>query len=196
MPIDYENESKQLHSGTGYGGPSLPWFNPSIGSHRIKILTEGQEYKTVYRNQEIQKVRFEIEVNGEKFNWGVSKGRTPSSLWGQLVVLGKAWGGLIGKQVSLIVKASTRRDGSSIKEYTVLESVNLQQAQSAAQPAAPVAPVATSMTNIREKLNASKGKMFVNEADALGSLGITADQLRTFVFAGLIEQRGNGYVVA
>ncbi len=124
--INYEAEMDRLKQG---GGNGLQWFSPKIGSYKIKILEEGKEYTSEWKAsssneaKSIVKRRFTIEVNGEQFNWGVSIGSTPASLWGQLVVLGAYWHGLEGKEITLLVK-----EGRSHREYVIVEAIEVQQA--------------------------------------------------------------------
>lgn len=183
MPIDYNEEANQIQSFSG--GGVLPWWNPTVGSHRIKILSEGEEYSTVYKNQTIPKVRFEIEVNGEKYNWGVNKGKTTRSLWGQLVMLGKAWGGLKDKTISLVVKTTQRRDGTTIREFTVLEAVNLQAQQASQQPS-------QSLT-LRQRVSQLRGQSMTKN-QWISTLGIDEQKFNSLVEIGLLEPRGNRFV--
>jgi len=180
MPVDYEEEFKQIESS---GGEALPWFNPSVGSHRITFLSEGEEYSTTYRGQEIPKVRFVVEVNGEKYNWGINKGRTLRSLWGQIAMLGREWKGLKGKTISLVVKTTTRRDGSTIREFTVLEAVDLmakrQQENQEGQ-------------SLKDKIAQLRGQVLTKE-EWMQKLGIDENKFNSLLEIGLLEIRGNKF---
>ena len=187
--VSYDDEVEKLGSFSGTGN-QLTWWNPTIGSHRVKILEEGQEYSTMYRNQQIPKVRFVIQVDDEKYNWGVNKGRTIASLWGQLATCGKAWNGLVGKEISLIVKMTTRQDGSNIRSYTILEALDIIQAQQTQAQA----PQATQANNLTSKMNAIRGQNF-NRQNILNVLGIPVEKLESLVSLGLINKQGNVYSV-
>ena len=104
--------------------PRFDWFNAEQGQHKIKILTEGVEFLThpfgkPDAEKNVVKVRFEVEVDGKHLNWAVMKGKTFNSLYGQLVCLGYNWDGLVGKQITLIVKGDKKS-----KVYTILEALN------------------------------------------------------------------------
>lgn len=190
MPIKYDEEIIN-EDGQGTAGNGLPWWNQPVGSHRVKILEEGEQYTAKYRNQEIQKVRYVIEVNGTQYNWGVNKGKTSSSLWGQLVLLGREWGSLAGKTISLIIKTTTRRDGTTIRQFTVVEAVNLQAAKAQQTQQQNPQP---QQGNMREMMNIIRGKP-LNKQQIMASLNINETQLESLVVAGLIQKSGNTYTV-
>jgi len=98
------------------------WFKPKPGKHKITILSNGEEYTTTWEDKEIKKVRFDIENEGKKYSWGVSKGMTENSLYGQIALIGKASGNLEGKDITLVVKGT----GKEVS-YTVLEALPLMQ---------------------------------------------------------------------
>lgn len=178
LAISYDEEISSLGSFQQTSG--IDWWNPMVGSHRVKIVEEGQEYTTTYKGRDIPKVRFTIQVGGNTYNWGVNRGKTISSLWGQLVVCGKEWGGLAGKEISLIVKMTPRADGSNVREYTVLESVDIQ-AKKAQQP--------QSGNGIKVRLAAIRGQVF-DKPTMLARLGISDIEFANLLDLGLIEQRG------
>jgi len=96
------------------------WWKSSPGKHSIKILSEPEEYEVEWEDKLIQKVRMDIEVDGKKFTWGVTKGMTESSLYGQLVLIGATKGKLKDETITLLVKG-TGKD----TEYTVEEALAL-----------------------------------------------------------------------
>lgn len=107
-----------------------PWFNPAeSGKYEIKIVAEGGPYSTTYDGKEIQKFRFDIKVGDSEdiINWGVTKGVTTSSLYGQLALIGRAKGTLVGEKVTLMVKKVKDRTGKEKREYTVEEALKLMK---------------------------------------------------------------------
>ena len=98
------------------------WWQPTPGQHKIKILDDGEAYTANWEDKEIPKVRFQIEIDGKEYAWGVTKGQTEGSLYGQLCLVGAAWQTLKDKEINLVVKG-VKKDTS----YTVLEALPLMQ---------------------------------------------------------------------
>lgn len=109
------------------------WWDMILpGKYKVKFLDEGEPYEYTLETKEgqktIQKVRFGVEIKrftGEGFHevgkkdWGVTKGLTENSLYGQIVLVANAGSGLLaGKEVTLIVLGS----GKEIR-YTVEEAL-------------------------------------------------------------------------
>ena len=105
----------------------LDWVRFDAGQHKVKIVKEGNKYlSTLNQGKEnektITKLRLEIEFNNKKFNWGIPVGITENSLYGQLALIGKAYGTLEGMELNLIVKGA----GKS-RDYTVIEALALMK---------------------------------------------------------------------
>lgn len=120
--MDWETEAKKLRQ-TG----ERNWFKPKTGQQKVKFLSNGEEYEYEYEDDKgikklIQKVRFDIMTNEVKMDWGIPKGMTENSLYGQLVLIGKNKGTLIDQEITLVVKGS----GKEVS-YTVLEALPLMQ---------------------------------------------------------------------
>lgn len=111
--MDYNKEKESLQQ-------AREWWKPVAGKYSIKILSEGEEYETEWEGKAIPKVRYDIEVDGGKFSWGVTKGTTENSLFGQLVLIGANKGSLIGETITLLVKGSKKET-----QYTVEEALTL-----------------------------------------------------------------------
>lgn len=116
--IDFAEESKKLK--TGEEIERLPWFSPDQGQHKVLVLEVGGEYQNKFEDGKIlNKVRIVIEVNKERKNWGITKGQTSNSLWGQLVTIAaKNKNKLEGQLLNLVVKGKGKQ-----KQYTILEAV-------------------------------------------------------------------------
>jgi len=97
-------------------GSDRNWLKPGIGQHIVKFLSEGEEYTYEWEGDTIEKVRFEVEVNGEKFDWGVTKGKTANSLFGQIALVGKNRPQLTDSTVNLVVKGSGKETTYTITE--------------------------------------------------------------------------------
>ena len=117
--MDWKKEKESLKQ-----AQNRNWWKPTTGQHKIKILTDGEEYQYEFDDgiakKVIQKIRFEVEIAENKLDWGVSKGISESSLYGQLSLVGAERGTLIGTEITLVVKGS----GMEIS-YTVLEALDL-----------------------------------------------------------------------
>ncbi len=115
--IDYAKEAETLSASSG---SMLPWWKPDVGSYKVKILSEAIEYERKFNDEVTKAVRFEIEVDGEKYMWGMGKGTTYGSLYGQLVLLGQSKGKLAGEEISVVVVQRQRKDGKAIRQFTIL----------------------------------------------------------------------------
>jgi len=98
----------------------LDWWNPGVGKHKVLLLSEISEpYTQKYEGQDIVKHRIKVKVGDKVLLWSFSRGKTKSSLFGQLAVLGNAWKSLKDKEITLLVKSDGKK-----KEYTVLEAMD------------------------------------------------------------------------
>ena len=116
--INWEKEVKDLKQ----VGESVDrnWWKTTVGAHRVKFMENGEEYSTFWDDKEIPKVRFEVEVDANPLSWGVTKGITENSLYGQIALVGKDKGSLIGVEITVVVKGTGKETS-----YTVLEALPL-----------------------------------------------------------------------
>lgn len=117
--IDWNKEKEALRK-----GETKDWWKPTPGQHKIRILSEGEEYVVQWEEKDIQKVRFDVEVAGKQLNWGVSKGLTENSLYGQIVLVMVGNQGKLPVEVNVVVKG-IKKDTS----YTILEALPLMTAK-------------------------------------------------------------------
>lgn len=96
------------------------WWKPTAGQHKVRFLSDGEEYTTEWEGKTIPKVRFDIKIKDEELSWGVVKGSTKNSLYGQLALIGRAKGTLVNEEVSVVVKGKDKNT-----DYTVLEALDL-----------------------------------------------------------------------
>lgn len=101
-------------------GQSSDWFKPEPGTSVVTFLDEGEDDTREYEGETRQVRVFSVEVDGEEMYWSVTKGRSESSLYGQLVKVAQSEGGLSGVSVSLI-RSGTGTD----TQYTVQEAADL-----------------------------------------------------------------------
>lgn len=145
MPIDFGAETTTLTSFTG-NLERKPWFSPGTGTYQVTFKSDGNEYTTEYGGETINKVRFDVIVNGGEFNdanlnWGIAKGKTFASTWGQIALLGKVDNTLIDKTFTVVVTM-----GNGRRHYQILEAVDLiaaverENAATATPSATEVAP--------------------------------------------------------
>ena len=121
VEIDWKSEKENLKQ-------SFNWWKPKIGTHKVKILNEGDFYTTKAFSEgkvdeakpDVEKIRFDIEVNGEKFAWGVTKGISESSLYGQITLIGASKGTLINEEITVIAKGE-----GTMRDYTITEALPL-----------------------------------------------------------------------
>lgn len=93
------------------------FFKPKEGYTKIKIKSEMSEPKDIqYENKTITKVFIDIEVDGVEYTWGITKGLTKNSLYGQLVQVGKERGKLTDEEITLLVKGSGKD-----RDYTITD---------------------------------------------------------------------------
>lgn len=122
--MDYEKEFKNLLS-----SKNAKVFRPKIGVYPIEILDEPIE--TVYIDQaskeETPQIKLRIRYKGEEYNWYVGKGKTPKSLYGQLLVLGRDRKKLAGEKIGLMVNSTTNKSGETVNSYTIKEAIEILQ---------------------------------------------------------------------
>jgi len=188
--MDYKAEASKIEAGR----QRLPWWNPTVGVHEVKFLSEGEEYESrfVIRGEEqiLDKVRYEIEVNGERYSWGITKGKTTNSLWGQLCVVGAKWGTLKDKTIKLMVKEE-RRGGRIVRSYTVVEAVEIMQEEESKKKKKGAAPAPAS-TFIRMKNENFKG----TKKEIMEKLGINENDFRVLRGIGAIRKEGSKFRIA
>lgn len=119
--MDYEKAMSELDQG------STAW-KPGLGIHTVTVLGEPEptEYKDDDTGKVTPQLKFMVEVNSQQLEWYVGKGKTSESLYGQLMVLGKANGKLTGEVFTLIVKTAGSGEGIR-KSYTIPEAVKIMQ---------------------------------------------------------------------
>jgi len=92
--MNWTNEKQKLETQTAER-PQHPWFNPEIGqTYQVTItedVDESNYYENVYNGEKRKKLRVPIKVEDKEQNWGISVGKTPSSLYGQLIYLFEHW---------------------------------------------------------------------------------------------------------
>lgn len=96
------------------------WFKPDTGTTKLKFLDNGTKEKRTYDGEEKTVGVFTVKVAGEELQWSVTKGTSETSLWGQLMKLGAARGGLEGEEITLI-----RSGEGNDTTYTVQEAADL-----------------------------------------------------------------------
>lgn len=117
--IDYTSEVAKL-----VDREERNWWDVVGGQHVITIPDPlgGDEFSgTDYKGNPVQKVRYNIKVNNKDYDWSITKGKTKTSLWGQLALLIASKGDQVKDLVfNLVVKG----DGTA-RQYTILEALPL-----------------------------------------------------------------------
>lgn len=121
--VNWLEEAERLEEGQEFEGHD--WFIPEEGRYSIEILSNGEPYEMTYGTEEepkvVDKIRLEIKVNDseEIKNWGITKGKTKKSLYGQLCTIAKQnKGALKGAKITLLVKGKKKN-----KDYTIPEAI-------------------------------------------------------------------------
>lgn len=96
------------------------WFNPDTGSTEITFLNEGKNETRTYEGEKRPVRVFNVEVEGKELKWSVTRGRSESSLYGQLVKVGADSNGLTDVTITLI-----RQGTGTDTQYTVQEAADL-----------------------------------------------------------------------
>jgi len=116
--MDWNKEKEQL-----FTAEDRVWWKSTPGKHTIKFLNDGEEFSIEWEGEVIPKVRFKVEVNGNVFDWSVTKGKTQNSLYGQIALVGAARGVLHETSVTLIVKGTGKETSYIVEEALPLMSV-------------------------------------------------------------------------
>lgn len=111
----WEEEAEKISEASEWS-----WFKPEPGTTEVLFLDEGEDQTRSYEDETREVRVFTVEVDGEDLKWSVTKGRSESSLYGQLVKVARSEGGLTGVSVSLI-RSGTGTD----TQYTVQEAADL-----------------------------------------------------------------------
>jgi len=107
----------------------LPFFKPEPGTYKCIITKEPEEklktFKQGTADEEHKKIlSIQMEANQEPVQWDIGVGKGFGSAYGQLMLLGKKYGKLLGAPFTLIVKRSGQGDKAK-NDYSVLEALEL-----------------------------------------------------------------------
>ena len=118
--MDYEKEAEKLSNGTEF-------LKLEAGQHKVTFLDDGEE-KIVpdtfsdKDNATMVKIFFKVKLKDKEYTWSVVKGETETSLYGQLILVGRNFGTLVNKTLNVIVQGEGKK-----KKYIVMESVGLSK---------------------------------------------------------------------
>jgi len=105
------------------------WFKPTVGIHKLKFMSNGEPYAVMWEDKEIQRVRFDIEVEGKKLNFGVNKGKTESSLFGQICLVAANKDDITNQEITLIVKGEKMQRSYTIQEALPLMTIKSEKVE-------------------------------------------------------------------
>ncbi len=119
--LNYREEVAKLQE---YENTAGNWFKPEAGQYKLIILNSPQIIEKDFGNNgqsEIKRqLRLNIEIDNKPFTWDIGIGQTTNSVYGQLMLVGKEKGTLVGEQLTLLVKR-----GKDKNDYTIMEALPL-----------------------------------------------------------------------
>jgi len=129
MEIDYKKEVQDMIENEKVAKEDkrvdgFPWWRPPVGVTKFSVTLIGKEYHRTYSDKQVTKVRLEIKTGEENFNWGVNKGGGAKSIWGQLMIIGAAFGDIKNRELTLVITESGEGDNKR-RNYVILEAAEL-----------------------------------------------------------------------
>jgi len=140
--FDYSQEAENLSNQSDDGGQDRALINLTEGKTTIKFLQEPQREEWNYGSDEepdvTEKMVFPVEVvtgsvrvgdetksadelEDEELHYAVTKGKTESSQWGQLVQVGNARDGLADEEVTIFRNGTGKDTGYMVQEAAELK---------------------------------------------------------------------------
>jgi hypothetical protein len=108
--MDYAKEVEELKK-----YETTAWFKPDVGTYKIKILGEGEFVQKTFKEEQVTQWNLPISVQGLKMTWSVTKGKSMSSIYGQIMFLcAKNNNSAVGVEFDLIVKSDGKK-----RDYTI-----------------------------------------------------------------------------
>lgn len=121
--MDYASEVKELEA---YEPDE--WFKPTKGNYKIRILNEGEFVNKDFGEGLVTQWNLLIDVNGKQLHWSVTKGKTISSLYGQIFSLAaKNNNTAQGLVFDLIVKSDGKKNDYTIPQAIQNDSVKTEE---------------------------------------------------------------------
>lgn len=100
------------------------FWTPPKGTSKITFLNNGKktEYQYDGDDEPTPQAEFKVDVEGhdEPKKWRIPRGKTAKSRYGQLMLVGKDRGGLVGETLTLI-----RTGEGKESTYTIQEAADL-----------------------------------------------------------------------
>ena len=113
--MNYKDELKRLQEQEA--SISSSFWKPETGQHKVKSLGEledGEPYKEDGKEEQPRKW-LEIQHEGKPHTWSMPFGKTPASIYGQLVHLASVRGKLTNEEFTVIVVGTGQN-----KRFTVV----------------------------------------------------------------------------
>lgn len=110
--MDYVKEVEELKK-----FETTNWFKPEIGTYHIKIVGDGEFLQKKFREdeEEVTQWNLPIEIKGVKMTWSITKGKTISSIYGQIMSLcARNNNSAVDVEFDLIVKSDGKK-----RDYTI-----------------------------------------------------------------------------
>jgi hypothetical protein len=115
--IDYKKEVGLLKELSNH-----EWWKPKAGKHDVILLSNGEPYQWIDKNQKpVSSVRFLVKIGDKEFSWSITKSITHAGLWGQLCLLAESKDSeLVGEKITLVAIG----EGKNIR-YSIVEAAEL-----------------------------------------------------------------------
>jgi len=112
--MDYKKELENMTTGGSY-------WKPEVGKFKVKALTELETADPFVKKHEdgseerTEQIKLAILVDSEEKVWTFGKGKTPASVYGQLIEIAVANNNtLLGKEFTVIVKSDGTKNNFTI----------------------------------------------------------------------------------
>lgn len=112
--MDWQKEVECLNKGSDY-------LKLESGRHTIQFFSEGEKSEKTFEGDTPQKrVSFQVKYKGKDMIWEMSQGITTKSLYGQIALIGRLKGKLLGETITVLVTGNGKD-----KNYTIMEAIDL-----------------------------------------------------------------------
>lgn len=108
---------------------TVNYLKLGVGIHKIFVLSDPEKcfYTDHNTNETTAQIKLHVDYNKQNYLWTIPIGETESSLFGQLMFIGRIDNTLIGKELEVVVSTTQNFKGETVRKYQVLNYVRLKQ---------------------------------------------------------------------